>query len=199
MTLPEDDEETFEDFVEWLYSGKFEISPHPPNGIFTAALKLFVLADKYRVFELKNIITKQIFILGKNMQKPPSLTELSYAYEHTVQHSGIRKLLTDWQTWNIDLIWFERPDVQAFLRQHPDCATDLCVGLAKKFKKTMIHEAYDPFLADMPEAYKDKDKEQEKMSTPQPIGGAFARNGRCVTSWSPNGMSTKVNITHRPG
>ena len=159
MTLEEDDEDTFEDFAEWLYSGEFEISPHPRDARFMAALKLFVLADKYRVRELKNIITKQIFILGKNMHKPPSLEELAFAYEHTVQHSGIRKLLTDWHTWNIDLVWFERPDVQAFLRQHPDCATDFSVSLARKFKKIMIHEANDPFLADMPEEYEDKEQE----------------------------------------
>ena len=161
MTLPEDDEGAFEDFTEWMYSGQFEISPHPNNETLMAPLKLFVLADKYRVCELKNIITKQIFILGKNMQKPPSLRELSFAYEHTIQHSGIRKLLTDWHTWNIDLVWFERPDVQAFLRQHPDCATDFSVSLAKKFKTTLIHEANDPFLADTPEKYKDQEPEQE--------------------------------------
>ena len=161
MTLPEDDEGSFDDFSEWLYTGKFEMPPHLSDGRFTAALKLFVLADKYRVSELKNIITKQIFMLGKNMQKPPSLTELSYAYEHTVQHSGIRKLLADWYTWNIDLAWFERPDAQAFLRQHPDCATDISVSFARRFKNTLIREAHDPFLGDMPERYKDEMPEEQ--------------------------------------
>ena len=158
MVLPEDDVGAFEDFAHWLYTQSFEILPEPADAMFMAPLKLFVLADKYHVTDLKNIITEKIFHVGKNLGKAPSLTELAYAYAHTVQSSGIRKMLADWHAWNIDLVWFERPYVQMFLRRHPDCATDFSISLAKRFKSA--RNTNDPFQAGMPEEYKDKEPGQ---------------------------------------
>lgn len=95
MTLPEDDVGAFEDFAHWLYTRGFEILPEPPDAMFMAPLKLFVLADKYHVIDLKNIITVKILNVGKRLGKAPSLTELTYANAHTVQSSRIRKLFSD--------------------------------------------------------------------------------------------------------
>lgn len=159
MTLSEDDVGAFEDFAHWLYTRGFEILPEPADAMFIAPLKLFVLADKYHVIDLKNIITEKIFNVEKRLEKAPSLTELAYTYAHTVQSSGIRKLFSDWHVWNIDLVWFERPYVQMFLRRHPDCATDFSVSLAKRFKT--VRNTNDPFQAGMPEEHKDKEPRQE--------------------------------------
>ena len=134
MTLPEDDVGAFEDFAEWLYARgvMFELLFSMSKANFKAALKLFVLADKYDVTDLKNTMTKHIFTVGKVVGNPPSLTEIAYIYAHTVQSSGIRKLFADWYAWRVDPVWFEQSMVQTFLRRHPDCATDLSVSLAKK-------------------------------------------------------------------
>ena len=161
MTLPEDDAETFEDFAEWLYSRKFEILPEPKEARYMGPLKLFVLADKYNVNDLKNIVIEKIFILGKKWETRPSPTEIAYIYEHTHQGSGIRKMIADWYAWNIDLVWFECPNSQTFLRQHPDCATDFSVSLAKRFKNAKTKDDHDPFVADVPEEYKDKESRRE--------------------------------------
>ena len=165
MKLPDDDEGAFEDFAEWLYGGKLRLKPASHDARYTALLKVFILADKYHVLELKNTIIERIFHLGKEFAKAPSLTDVSYVYQHTVEDSGIRKLLADWHAWNIDLGWFERPDVQVFLRQHPDCATDFSVSLAKRFRKAVTDEVDDPFIGDMPEKYRDKEPEQEDRAT----------------------------------
>ena len=69
MTLPEDDVGAFEDFAHWLYTRGFEILPEPADAMFIAPLKLFVLADKYHVIDLKNIITEKIFNVGKRLGK----------------------------------------------------------------------------------------------------------------------------------
>ena len=161
MTLPEDDAEAFEDFAEWLYSRKFEISPQPGKATYMGPLKLFVLANKYNVNELKDVIIEKIFTLGKQLGTRPSPTEVAYIYEHTHQGSGIRKMIADWYAWNIDLVWFECPNNQTFLRQHPDCATDFSVSLAKRFKNTVTKEYRDPFVAGMPKEYRDKESRRE--------------------------------------
>lgn len=161
MSLPEDDVAAFEDFAEWLYTRDLGISPPPPHAMYMALLKLFVLADKYHVTKLKNIITEKSFTLGKNMAKAPLLDEIAYTYAHTAQSSGMRKLLADWHTWNIDLVWFERPNVQAFLRQNADCAADFGLALAKRLRRVAYFENTDPFLNVMPDEYKDKEPRQK--------------------------------------
>lgn len=78
--------------------------------------------------------------VGKNdasdsRKRGPSCSPITYAYENTTQSSGLRKLLTDLYTWNIDLEWYERPAVWEFLRQQPNLAIDLKVKFAKELKK----------------------------------------------------------------
>ena len=65
MTLPEDDENTFELFVDWLYHRRYEITspPKPPEkDVFMQPVKLFVLADKYDVCSLKDLIASKLFL-----------------------------------------------------------------------------------------------------------------------------------------
>ena len=163
MNLPEDDVGTFEDFIEWLYRRSFDMPTSPPDARYMEPLKLYVLADKYQVTDLKNLITEKMWAMGKDRENPPVLKEVAYAYAHTVQGSGMRKLLADWFAWRIDLTFFESPNFQSFLRQHLDCATDFSVSLAKRLKKLTVKSSFntkDPFQGDMPEIYKDKDASQ---------------------------------------
>ena len=158
MTLPEDDVETFEEFAEWLYRRSYAISPASlPGPRFMALLKLFVLADKYQVTDLKNIVTEKMFASAKNRETVPSTGEIAYAYAHTVQSSGIRRLLADWYACRIDLMLFENPTFQTFLRKHPSCATDFSISLAKRVVRG---KSADPFTFIMPEEYKDKESRQ---------------------------------------
>ena len=167
MNLPEDDVGTFEDFIEWLYRRSFDMPTSPPDARYMEPLKLYVLADKYGVTDLKNIIIEKMWAMAKNREPEPGLKEVAYAYAHTVQSSGMRKLLVDWFSWRVDLACYENPTFQSFLRQHLDCATDFSVSLAKRLKNQTVISSFntsfdprDPFLGDMPEVYKDKDPRQ---------------------------------------
>ena len=108
MSLPEEEEQTFDLFVQWLYRQSYEISPqqHNHNGqVFMEPVKLYVLADKYDVTDLKSHVITKLFAL-RNEKWVPGLATMAYAYEHTPQHSRLRKLLTDWWACRVDLPWF---------------------------------------------------------------------------------------------
>ena len=66
MTLPEDDESVFDNFVDWLYHGRYDIPRHSEvDEVFLRPVQLFVLADKYGVPDLKSLVLDQIFNLIK--------------------------------------------------------------------------------------------------------------------------------------
>lgn len=189
MYLPEDDEGTFELFVDWLYYQRYEMLPqlepyddddddsghdddddsgHNDAELWIAKCderylqpcRLYVLADKYRIFKLKSLVVERLFAAaaGPNMNGP-SCGTLTYASKHTTQGSTLRKLLVDYYTWNIDLDWYEDDHIEAFLRENTDIATDLLLNFAKHLKGK--EKVYNPFVGDMPEEYKDKESGQE--------------------------------------
>lgn len=99
MDLVEEDENTFDRFIQWLYSQQYEISGDRREGDryarFTAPLKLFVLAEKFDISKLKNLLMTKMFAAVKQGLARPSKTAIAYAYEHTPPSSIIRRLLAD--------------------------------------------------------------------------------------------------------
>ena len=157
MTLPEDDEVIFELFVNWLYGQRYDISSPPADRtMFLEPIKLFVLADKYDVRSLKNLVVSQLFFAIKTVAKPPTLDEVSYAYKHTSQKSTLRELLTDLLTTRFNLGWFQEQSTQTWLRDHPDISVDMNASFAKLTLKRK-----DPF-AKTPEEYMEKEQESGK-------------------------------------
>lgn len=155
MTLPEDDENTFELFVDWLYHRHYEIPSHPKppeKDVFMQPVKFFVLADKYDVRSLKNLIVSKIFLAFKQNLAVPRLSTISYAYKHTSQSSTIRKMLTDNMTRVTDLTWFQEAKIQTWLRNHPDVSAELNASFAKR----MLKQIY-PFVEEMPEGYMEEE------------------------------------------
>lgn len=162
MKLPEDDENIFELFVEWLYHRRYEIpsrSKAPKNDrlLFMQPVRLFVLADKYDVRSLKNLIVSKLFLAFKQNPGMPSLATIAYAYEHTSQNSTIRKILTDNLTRVNDLTWFQRADKETWFREHPDVSAAMIGSFARCMQEQIL-----PFVEEMPENYMEKDADSSK-------------------------------------
>ena len=177
MKLPEDDESTFLLFIDWLYYRRYEMLPElddddedddddddadddsgedeeeDEGDRFLQAFRLFVLAEKYHVPNLKRLVIKRLFADGNVCRSGPSNASVAYVYAHTTRSSGLRKLVADWHAWRIDRRWFERRKNKAFLRRQPDFSTDLNLSFAKNLVKG---PTYNPFAEDMPEEYKVK-------------------------------------------
>lgn len=159
MTLPEDDEAIFDIFVEWLYRQRYEIpslpvgDPSKASNRLMQPVQLFLLADKYDVPTLKNLILFKMFLACKEGKRDSINHEtVAYAYKHTTLRSSIRKLLVDWLAFNP--AWIEQECNQVWLREHPEISTDLNVSLTRR-----VRTQRNPFSGEMPEEYLEKKRE----------------------------------------
>ena len=169
MTLPEDDESVFENFVDWLYRGRYDIPRHSEVvDIFLRPVQLFVLADKYEVSDLKSVVLYQIFNLVKSETgETASLETVAYTYRHTSQNAGIRKLLLDDMVWHCHHNWYQPAENRTWLRDHPEISADVIVRFAMR-----AGGWWNPFGGRMPKEYtvekseedKGKGKEKEPLS-----------------------------------
>ena len=109
--LPEDDIDTIERFLSWLYTRKFGLQEGETHSDwevrYLQLAKLYVLADKLGVSALKNYIVDKIFELKKSLKAvPPQHATISYVYANSLEGSALRKLLVDWHVWHIDMKWY---------------------------------------------------------------------------------------------
>ena len=162
MLLPEDDDSVVELFIDWLYRQRYKMTTPAAQGsgdIYMQPVRLFVLADKYDVPNLKNLILSQIFLRIKKdrvgRRCMPKLHTVAYAYEHTAENSPIRKLLAGSLTCRLSFL--QRTATQEWLRNHSDVSTQVNVSFAKNMLKRV-----SPFDGDMPEEYMDKEQVSEK-------------------------------------
>lgn len=157
MTLPEDDESTFDLFVEWLYHQRYHL-PSPPKAKvkgkdrFMQPFQLYVLADKYDIRSLKSLLVSQIFTAFKQDSDFPTCAAIVYAYEHTSQSSTLRKMIADRLACCNDLMWYHRGSSQKWLRDHADITTDVLISHAEHAR---IQGS--PFDGEMPEDYKEQE------------------------------------------
>ena len=172
MQLPEDDENIFSLFIDWLYNQRYEMLPEPDDDDedlndeddvyeeereddrYLSAFKLFVFAEKYDVPDLKWLLTKTLFADVAACQMGPTNASVNYLYGHTARSAGIRRLIADWHAWRMDPVYFERPNFRALLEKHPEFSADINLSYAKYLDR---ESKYDPFEGGaMPDVYKDK-------------------------------------------
>lgn len=172
MQLPEDDENIFSLFVDWLYHQRYEMLPQPGDDDedtydeddhvvkvrkegdrYLSAFKVYVLAEKYDVPDLKWLLTKTLFADGGSCRHGPSNASISYLYGHTAQSAGIRRLIADWHAWCMDPVHFGYRKFRAFLEKHPEFSADINLSYGKNLERG---SEYNPFEGAMPDEYKDK-------------------------------------------
>ena len=159
MTLPEDDEATFDLFVEWLYHQRDHL-PQPPKANvkgkdrYMQPFQLYVLADKYDIRSLKSLIVSQVFTAFKQDSYFLNCAAMVYAYEHTSPNSTIRKLIADRFACIVKRGWVQLESKQKWLRDHADITTDALISLTKQVRTQSC-----PFDGEMPEDYKEKEPE----------------------------------------
>ena len=169
MTLPEDDESVFDNFVDWLYYGRYD-TPKRSEVVdnFLRPVQLFVLADKYGVPNLKNLVIDQIFTEIKHVNDFVSINTVAYAYGHTFQNAGVRKILVDNMVWNCDHDdWYQQAENQEWLRAHPEISTDLSVRFAK-----YAGSEVSPFDGEMPKEYTVKGPEKDTGGDKESLKGS---------------------------
>ena len=160
MSLPEEEEHTFDLFTQWLYNRSYEIIPGKDDDKdqrFMEPVKLYTLAEKYDVTELKSHVITKLFAL-RHEKWVPGVETVAYAYEHTPQNSRLRKFLVDWWTCRVELPWFRLEDTQGWLKEHPEVAS----AVISSFANTVSREFQKNLLAvDTVEEYEDAQEDSE--------------------------------------
>lgn len=142
MPLPEDDKESVELMILWLYTKRLgltiPVSAETSNECYMQLAKLNTLAEKYDICLLKNDIVNELFDLKKSSKniKPPQILVVKHVYDNTPARSSFRKLMVAWYTYHINCAWYEEEDARredlASISQ--DFAIDLALALGRRQK-----------------------------------------------------------------
>ena len=136
--------------MDWLYQGRynkrsFQAQDHA--RVFIQFVDLFILAEKYDMPNLKNFAVSQLFSVIRQ-RFMPSLSTITYAYQHTSQNAAIRKMLADHLAWHYTYEWYQDERIQRWLRVHPEVSTDVNVCFAKQ-----VDTKENPFEDKTPKQY----------------------------------------------
>lgn len=128
MNLPDDDVDTVDLFIQWLYTRECKIPSSQKieeRYFLSQPMRLLVFADKYDIPSLKETLLETLLAHVKERRQAPNRSDVKYAYANTCRGSGIRRLLADWYAWNRRNEYFEKPEVQDWLLEIPEFAVDL--------------------------------------------------------------------------
>ena len=128
--------DALERLVQWLYTGKYHLSPpdsaEQTQETYMEMARLFILAEKYVIADLKNDIIDKLFDLQAKQASPPQMPVAVLVYENTPISSPFRQLLAAHEAWHIDPKWYDSEGFLQQLRSIPDFAADVAVQLGKQ-------------------------------------------------------------------
>ncbi|KAK4692922.1 hypothetical protein P7C71_g4377, partial [Lecanoromycetidae sp. Uapishka_2] len=154
MELPDDDVDTVERMVQWIYTKHLSLtavtSDVTSSECYWQLAHLNTLADKYDITALKNAIIDKMFELylslkrNPNVGKPPQPLLIQYIYSNTTETSAFRKALVAWyDCGGVNMDWYKRPAARRLLIELPEFATDLAIAFALK----LAFNEKNPFLS----------------------------------------------------
>ena len=133
-------------------------------------IRLYVLAEKYDVVEMKNKICGEIYAGRTAHRFAPYKSDIRYAYDNLPQKSPMRRMLVDWYAWHVSCRWFEEEDNQEWLRHLPGFAADLTVALRKRSNNPT---AQSPLRLGVAGYYEKKDIEGASRDRVRQLGRAL--------------------------
>lgn len=144
VTLPEDDPDVFEQFLQWIYTKAYNISPitdTSPKNLCKQSwqyVRLYVFAEKTQVNSLKDHILEQLYALRQRFGKVQAVTYecVEFAYDHTPPDSALRKLLVAMFVWTDVKI-----DAKA-ITAIPEFAAEVASGMQQRIHSPSL---VDPF------------------------------------------------------
>jgi hypothetical protein len=134
ITLLEDDVDTVDRFVQWLYTKSYQLpSSEGSKQHYLQLARLYVLADKLQVRALKDEIIRVSFrVCGSADVTPPSMSVVAYVFENTMENSAFRRLIVANFVWEIDRKWYNRAKVAAEIAEVPSFGAELAICMAKR-------------------------------------------------------------------
>ncbi|KAL8785471.1 MAG: hypothetical protein Q9195_008614 [Heterodermia aff. obscurata] len=168
MNLPEEDPDTIDYLVQWIYAKRFPFDTpfdakarEKSQNIMIPVMQLailYVAADKYDIIELKNDVIDQLWQLsGKTRNKVEIKDEIiEYIYENTIAGSRLRKLLVLWQANSAGSPSLLKKNMMKLVGDYPEYAADLLAEFSKRHSVPM-HGGYT--------SYQEVDRFEENSDT----------------------------------
>ncbi|KAI4119036.1 MAG: hypothetical protein LQ345_001007 [Seirophora villosa] len=152
MELLEGNDTVFENFIQWLYRRKLDVSwpddKQSSKTMYLDLLNLYILADKYNIGSLMDQIMAALFNAVRHRTQTrtrclrlPPLDVVAHVYLHSARGSKLRRFVTACFSWFQDLKYHE--GYSEVLAELPEFAADLAVALISR-----LGGAADPFLCD---------------------------------------------------
>ena len=136
MALPEDDPETVDCFMQWLYFASLGLTEgvcsETWDKCYWQLARLNTLADKFDVGLLKDPIIDELFALRMTAGRPPQPLVVAYIYDNTTETSSLRKLIVGWYAWHAKYDWYTFSDTPAILEDIPKFAADLAIAMRRR-------------------------------------------------------------------
>lgn len=156
ISLPDDDADLMDALIQNLYRPETGFTEIDSTMEF---LRLYVLADKYDVVQVKNRICKWL-IINSRRRLTPSASEVRYAYGNTTSERPIRRVLVDWFFWGTDATWFNKDENRRWLMSVPEFAVDVCASQANAFGSRS-----KPYLSEDSSFYVEKEPDKNPEHT----------------------------------
>jgi hypothetical protein len=134
LSLPDDDVETIEYFIQWIYSQPYNRYPVDVSDESYPQLgRLYVFADKMQADGLKKDIVLQFLQLQRQAGvQPPPMSTVVFVFENTTKGSAFRWLLAEYYAWCMGGEWYQKSMNPGVLSEVPEFSADLAVALAQR-------------------------------------------------------------------
>jgi len=153
IPFPEDDVETFERLVQWVYTRALNLSSYETEAEteahYLALARLFVLADKLQIPMLKTLTVLTMYESVDKAKWVPPLEVIGHVYANSHRRCGLRRLLVDSYIWRLDYEWYDTDTTVDTLLPVDEFTAELAVGLAQRISHP---ERLDPFRDGIDEA-----------------------------------------------
>ena len=119
VSLPEDDVDIVNHFIQWLCYGEVELPPHTHENRFEVPemiASLYIFGDRYLVPHLGNDMVDLLYRCHQAQGLSGSFSIPFYIYSNTPGPCGMRKLLVDSFAYRDG--W--RDDFSTWAQRHPD-------------------------------------------------------------------------------
>ncbi|KAF2181939.1 hypothetical protein K469DRAFT_752393 [Zopfia rhizophila CBS 207.26] len=164
IPLPDDDPDTFTEFLSWMYNRRIFADNTKPGWLELS--RLWVMADKYQVPELQNNVMELFPTKFEAMKCKGNVHPivLDFVYDNTTADSPLRKMIVDICTWGMDVDKFEQ--------HRKDMPTEFLEDFGlQQMRKNALGNEKAPFETFPPRYFVKTSKKSEK-----PYSKPFVKN-----------------------
>ncbi len=147
INLPHDDADTFELFLQWVYTKTWPLSTNPDGDErYMQLARLYVFAGRYVVMELKNWVVDQFFEIYTKANETPGAEVISYVFESTTVSSPLRKLLARMYARNHQK--YKTGKWANLLYHIPDFGAALALAFADRLESSPVAHRTEEYLGE---------------------------------------------------